>query len=689
LLISLWLLPALGLRADVTLTDKAVTQKEIAKKKHLLRQRGPGDTAPSNGVFGGATGSRRLVDGDGLEWSLNSDITFSTTSSCSGAMSEAGYTHAVAASTLAGGTTMSALNDAFDGYNSLALSLNNSFAQPQAGNANFVFYNRNGPATVDSSCAGRQIILPVRNAAGITMQRKVYVPADDGFCRWLNIFTNTTGAPVTLTAMISNNLGSDSNTQVTATASGDLTADVSDEWVATFQNYSGSKSSDVRLGHVLRGVGAPVGLAGIHFANGDDNPYWGYTMTLAAGETGIIMNFATGKPSKAAAAAKAAELALLPPGALACMSLTELSQLKNFSPGYRVQFQTDDEGTLSGDIDQTVWGGGSSTPVRAIPDKGYRFEMWTEVAAAAGVASPSGVLFKSYRNPLTIDNVLRPMVVRAHYVRDSYTITFKAGAGGTLAGTTVQTVMAGGYATPVTAVPDRGYHLLHWTGCNGLNATTNPLVVGPVNADITVMASFANAAPTVRIVSPAAGATVHGLVKIQAVGSDEDTLAQVTWRVDDQPIPAAAIVTKQGEQPLTCIWESASWGNGVHTLRVTATDPAGLQASDAVQISLRNLGITLTGQWSTLRVWIVSRPEVSLQWQASDTSGRGLARFQVWRQTGGGAPAKIAEVGIGAGAEAVSTYDDRTVVRGTSYQFWIVATDSAGTVLGNSAKITL
>src|SRR5262249_8493569 len=129
----------------------------------------------------------------------------------------------------------------------------------------------------------------------------------------------------------SNNLGSDSNTIIVNSTNGDAVADTSDTWVTTFQNYSGNSSSDPRLGHVFRGVGGAIGLSFIHFANGDDNPYWTYTITLAPGQQANIVNFAAAEPSKAAAAAKSSLLAAFQLGAAACMSQTELGETLNFN----------------------------------------------------------------------------------------------------------------------------------------------------------------------------------------------------------------------------------------------------------------------------------------------------------------------------------------------------------------------
>ncbi|HEX3526419.1 MAG TPA: hypothetical protein VH988_05070 [Thermoanaerobaculia bacterium] len=324
-------LGALAASAEVTMVEHHALKSSL---KRAGNNKAAGNKKPSK-----ATGSQALIDNSGVKYFINTNITFSTSSSASAAMSEASYTHAVAASTLNGGTTSSTLNDAYDGYNTLCLSLNNTVATCETGNANFVIYNKNGPPTTEctgaTSGVNRQVVFPVQTSGTIQMQRKVFVPDNDAFARWLNYFTNTGGSPVTVTMVIANNLGSDSNTVITGSSNGNNTAEVADTWVTSFQNWGSptpTTSSDPRLGHVLQGPGAAVPLAGIHFVDGDDNPFWGYTFTLNPGETKIIMNFAVVQPSKAAAAAKSSSLATQPPppSALQCLSTTEQQEIANF-----------------------------------------------------------------------------------------------------------------------------------------------------------------------------------------------------------------------------------------------------------------------------------------------------------------------------------------------------------------------
>lgn len=343
--------------ADIALTDKLATLRSIKKgssdqsdaraanaAKHnakRARHANSGRRAIGQSLHpvANATGSVSLIDAGGLRYFINTDITFSTSSSASGAASEASYTHAIAASTSAGGVVTSTLNDMFDGYNTLCLSLTNNTGPCEVGDPNFVIYNKNGPAAVDATvpqvpeCTNRQLVFSPQTIGGLSVQRKVFVPTNDRFIRWTNFFTNTTASPITFTMVTANNLGSDSNTIIVTTSSGDATVTNGDLWATSFQQFSGSTSSDPRIGHVFQGAGAPTPLANINFVNGDDNPYWAYSITLNPGQTKIIANYATGMGTKAAAAAQAAAIAAFGPSAQQCMSATELSEVTNFLTG--------------------------------------------------------------------------------------------------------------------------------------------------------------------------------------------------------------------------------------------------------------------------------------------------------------------------------------------------------------------
>ncbi|MGH7742670.1 MAG: InlB B-repeat-containing protein, partial [Candidatus Eiseniibacteriota bacterium] len=67
------------------------------------------------------------------------------------------------------------------------------------------------------------------------------------------------------------------------------------------------------------------------------------------------------------------------------------------------------------------------------------------------------------------------------------TLTYTAGSGGTISGTSPQTVIFGGDGTEVTAVPNSGYHFVDWSDAVATAARTDM----HVTADVNVTANFA------------------------------------------------------------------------------------------------------------------------------------------------------------------------------------------------------
>ncbi|MGA9213328.1 InlB B-repeat-containing protein [Kaistella sp.] len=69
----------------------------------------------------------------------------------------------------------------------------------------------------------------------------------------------------------------------------------------------------------------------------------------------------------------------------------------------------------------------------------------------------------------------------------SYTLTYTAGANGTISGSSPQTVEQGADGSAVTAVPNAGYHFVNWND----TSTNNPRTDTNVQANISVTANFA------------------------------------------------------------------------------------------------------------------------------------------------------------------------------------------------------
>jgi|GEM_PF-3705341 len=156
---------------------------------------------------------------------------------------------------------------------------------------------------------------------------------------------------------------------------------------------------------------------------------------------------------------------------------TDMTVVANFIINtHTVTFAATTGGALVGTTAQTVDYGSACTVVSAVPDTGYHFDSWT--GDYSGTA-----------NPLTVTNVTKNMNITANFAVDTHIVTFTAATGGALAGTTTQTVNYGAACSPVTAVPDTGYHFDSWTG--GYSGTANPLTVTNVTADMSITANFA------------------------------------------------------------------------------------------------------------------------------------------------------------------------------------------------------
>ena len=145
-----------------------------------------------------------------------------------------------------------------------------------------------------------------------------------------------------------------------------------------------------------------------------------------------------------------------------------------------------ENGTVTGASPQTVDHGGSGTQVTAVPNVGYHFVSWSD-----------GVLTASR----TESNVQADLSVTATFSITTFTLTYTAGANGTIFGISPQTIVHGGSGTEVTAVPNTGYHFVSWSD-GVLTAARTDI---NVTADITVTAAFAITSYTLTYTAGANG----------------------------------------------------------------------------------------------------------------------------------------------------------------------------------------
>ena len=196
-------------------------------------------------------------------------------------------------------------DDAFDGYGELSLRIMDLSLSILTDNT----YVGGFDLTLD----GRTFFSSVTpQFSGVTVNRTIYAPADQNYLRYYDTFTNTTGAPLILTSVFGGNLGSDSDTTLARTSSGDSNLTLGDHWAITIENGllnpAGPAENDPVVGVLFGNTSVLQGFASddegsIFTSNwvpvqgvspnfyGDDGLSYRFQFTLQPGQTSALMYF--------------------------------------------------------------------------------------------------------------------------------------------------------------------------------------------------------------------------------------------------------------------------------------------------------------------------------------------------------------------------------------------------------------
>ena len=211
------------------------------------------------------------------------------------------------------GTLRTGTNGAFSGSGGLQLS--STIAT--------LFQTFTGATYGTTEESGREIGI-LQSTGNALITRKVYVPSDGYFTRYLEIFRNTTAAPVAVRPSIFTTLGGNSAT--VDSSDGDTWFTDADSWVVT-DDGDVSPTSRPAMAFVVNGG---VGLAGFD-GTGFSTPIWTWSaVTVQPGQSAIFMHFVSQHPTRAGAFAAAQRLAQLPPEALAGLSADERASIVNW-----------------------------------------------------------------------------------------------------------------------------------------------------------------------------------------------------------------------------------------------------------------------------------------------------------------------------------------------------------------------
>lgn len=169
--------------------------------------------------------------------------------------------------------------------------------------------------------AGRMLITGPVTLSGLNVTRRAYVPntAGAGWACFLEYLENPGAFPVTVDLRIFGNLGSDGNTRVTASSSGDAVFTPGDRWVASDDANDGF--GDPSLNFNYWGSGAAIVPSAVFWPASQENYYVDFPgVTIPATSTVVLMHFCGQNANDAAAAANAANLDGLPAAALAALN---------------------------------------------------------------------------------------------------------------------------------------------------------------------------------------------------------------------------------------------------------------------------------------------------------------------------------------------------------------------------------
>ena len=276
-----------------------------------------------------ATGSIQ-VSAANAKWFVNTNITFSSTSSQWG-LSEASLHTGAAATALSYNR-----NDAYDGV----LAWHVFLTAPSSATSQNGYRDPGGVVSTDTSY-GTTLTGSVQVLAGLNVSGEMYFSPTKAVVRSMLVLQNPSGADINAVVGNYNNLGSDNNTLILATSSGDATFDSTDNWFVSAQKNSSTGLPDLTADPILT-FALQDGVASVRasnigpvFTNGNDNPNFDYSVTVPAGATRRLIIFSQLSDTPANAEADAASFnsttALRGTDYLHGLTTQELSEVVNWN----------------------------------------------------------------------------------------------------------------------------------------------------------------------------------------------------------------------------------------------------------------------------------------------------------------------------------------------------------------------
>ncbi|MCD8439955.1 InlB B-repeat-containing protein, partial [Tenacibaculum finnmarkense] len=129
---------------------------------------------------------------------------------------------------------------------------------------------------------------------------------------------------------------------------------------------------------------------------------------------------------------------------------------------FTVKYTAGNNGTITGDLAQTIEEGNSTSQVKAIADAGYEFVKWSD-----------GNTSETRTDIADADKEFTAEFVKTVVVLKNYTVKYTAGNNGTITGNLSQTIEEGKATSQVKAIADAGYKFVKWSDGNTSETRTD------------------------------------------------------------------------------------------------------------------------------------------------------------------------------------------------------------------------
>jgi hypothetical protein len=143
---------------------------------------------------------------------------------------------------------------------------------------------------------------------------------------------------------------------------------------------------------------------------------------------------------------------------------------------YTLTYSAGANGSITGTSPQAISSGSSGTVVTAVADTGYHFVNWSDASTSASRIDTNFLSNNTYTANFAAN------IPAATY----FTLSYVAGANGTITGSSTQTLASGTTGSAVTAMADSGFHFDSWD--DGITADTRTDIA---SSSLTFTAIFA------------------------------------------------------------------------------------------------------------------------------------------------------------------------------------------------------